>query len=212
MHTLGLALALFGLNTAWIPGWGWPGVVLALAGSLMGLRSVSDRESRTLATILGTCALFFGGVGLVFGLGMQIKHGPPALDALLLPLAWRHAAFVAAGAALLLAAAVLLARFRSRATGLAIALFLFLALQAAGTAALVGADREMAGAAAAAAGVGAAAGVDRVDRVGPSGPPSDPDPSPDRSVHSNADFVRFPLPPLAGEGRDGGSELVHSVH
>jgi hypothetical protein len=188
MHTLGLAFALVGLNISWIPGFGWVGVVLCLAGCLLGLRSVSDRESRTLATILGTCALSFGTVGLVFGLGVQIKHGPPALDGLLLPLPWGHAALGAAGAALALLLAVLLARFRNRTGGVAVALILFVALVTAGSSALVGADRELAGAAEGAAGDR----VDPVDRVDLSGPHRDPDPSPDRSVPSVPSVLSVP--------------------
>jgi hypothetical protein len=143
MHTLGLAFALVGLNTSWIPGFGWVGVASCLAGCLLGLRSVSARESRTLATILGICAMFFGGVGLAFGLGVQIKHLAPALDGLLLPLSWWHATAGAAGAALALLPALLLARFKARTAGLAVALVLFVALQACASSALVGADREL---------------------------------------------------------------------
>ncbi|HUU22795.1 MAG TPA: hypothetical protein VM389_09700 [Phycisphaerae bacterium] len=143
MHTLGLALALFGMHSAWIPGWGWVGVALAFAGCLLGLRSVSDRESRLPAMVLGTCATVFGGLGLLFGLGVQIKHAAPALDGLLAPLTWRQSALAAAGAALLLASALLLARFKVRRAGLALAFAFFLALQFCASSALVHADREM---------------------------------------------------------------------
>jgi hypothetical protein len=152
MHTLGLALSLIGMHSAWIPGWGWVGVALAFAGCLLGLRSVSDRGSRLPATVLGFCATFFGGGGLAFGLGVQIKHGAPALDWLLLPFPWERAAAGAAGAALVATLALLLARFKARRTGLAVAVVAFLALQLLASSALVGADRELAGAGPVAAG------------------------------------------------------------
>jgi hypothetical protein len=143
MHTLGLALALFGLNSSWIPGWGWIGVVLCLAGCLLGLRSVSDRESRLLATVLGTCAAVFGGLGFLFGLGVQVKHGAPAMDGLLLPIPWWQAAVGAAGGALVAFGALLLARFKARGVGLALAIAALVAMQLLGVSALVHADREM---------------------------------------------------------------------
>ncbi|MFO8073521.1 MAG: hypothetical protein R6V85_16780 [Polyangia bacterium] len=143
MHTLGLVLGLLGLNSSWIPHWGWLGVAASLAGCLIGLRSIASPESRIAAVSLGASANVFGGWGLLFGLGVQIKTLAPRLDALLVPLSAQHCALLAGAAVPALAGALVLARFKSRPPGLALALVALVALHLCAASALVHTDREM---------------------------------------------------------------------
>lgn len=141
MNVMSLVIALIGLLICWLPTWGWIGVAVVLVGCGFSYRGFAD--PRTTPGDLGynVAGFALSGWGVVWGLAMQIKHMAGGLDLLLLPLPAKTLVITGLTAIAVFWAAVFASRHIARKPLLALSAVALLVLFAAGSSALVRADR-----------------------------------------------------------------------
>lgn len=145
MGTAALILGIFGLCISWLPGVGWLGVAAGLAACAIGVPSITHWFRRPGHTGWGAASIMTGSVAASVGFAYQVKHAQGALDFLVQSLPAPEAYLALAGALVVVAAGLVVARRKGRRFGVAIAAVGILALVVAGGWSLTTADRALLG-------------------------------------------------------------------
>lgn len=138
---MSLVIGFSGLLVCWPPHWGWIGIAVALTGCGFSFRGFAD--PRTTPGDLGynIAGFAMGSWGVVWGVAMQIKHAGGAIDMLLLPLPVKILLIASVSAIAVFWTVTFASRRVARKPLLAIAAVALLVIFAAGSSALVLADR-----------------------------------------------------------------------
>jgi hypothetical protein len=142
LNVLSLVIGFSGLLVCWLPGWGWIGVAVALVGCGFSLRGFADPTTTPGDLGYNVAGFVMASWGLVWGIGLQIKHAGGGIDALLFPLPYQTLLIASVAAIGLFWIAAFVSRRVARAPLLVVAVIALLVLVAAGSSTLVLADRQ----------------------------------------------------------------------
>ncbi|MDD5306113.1 MAG: hypothetical protein PHU25_02220 [Deltaproteobacteria bacterium] len=140
---IAMCLGIIGVCVSWIPGYGWIGVALSIAGIVLGVPAIGGAFDRLGSIGYGISGTVLGSAGLAWGLACQVKHAAPSLDGLLVPLAPPQAWIALCAAFAVAVAGALLMRTRVRILGFVLAFAAVAGLCVSGAWALTTADRAM---------------------------------------------------------------------
>ncbi len=140
---ISLVLGMVGLCIFWIPYVGWLGVIMGVVASALGVPSITNWYERPGYTGWGTAGIFLGCVTVPMGIAYGIKHAAGALDVIYCPLPTPSSFYIVGASLGLIVAGLLLARFKSRSVGIALAYLALAGFFVTGSWALTTADRAL---------------------------------------------------------------------
>lgn len=138
---MSLVIGLIGLLLCWPPIWGWIGIAVALAGCGFSFRGFADPTTTPGDLGYNVAGFALSSWGIVWGVAMQVKHAGGELDLLLLPLPVKTLLIAGLSAIGVFWIGAFASRRVVRRPLLVLAAVALLVLFAAGSSALVLADR-----------------------------------------------------------------------